>query len=71
MTGKPGDFTPLTAAENDRRYRQRAAYVLPPIALNQATAGALDRLLDRTGRNRSDLIRHLIRCADREADPFG
>lgn len=61
---------PYTRAEQSRRGRQRAAMTLAPIHLDRATADALLRLLERSGRTRADLIRHLIRCADLDADPM-
>lgn len=53
-----------------RQRRARLADTLPAVELDASTADALSRLVERTGRTRADLIRHLIRCADQDLDPM-
>lgn len=53
-----------------RQRRATLADTLPAVELDQVTADALSRLVERTGRTRADLIRHLIRCADQDRDPM-
>lgn len=54
-----------------RERRANTAAMLAAVELDQVTADALLRIVERTGRTRADLIRHLIRCADQDRDPMG
>ena len=57
-------------ADYFRQRRANTADTLAAVELDQVTADALSRLVERTGRSRADLIRHLIRCADQDRDPM-